>query len=89
MLICEAQSRIKWRRSCMTAIRKRPDKMETASELEEISSSAISEWLETATVAAGNKRKDKKQEALEKRSRHRKSRQDTTLCKEHYLYKTK
>ena len=34
----------------MTAIRKRLDKMETELELKEISSSAISEWLETATV---------------------------------------
>ena len=34
----------------MTAIRKRLDKMETELELKEISSSAISEWFETATV---------------------------------------
>lgn len=50
MLICEAQSRIKWRRLCMTAIRKRLDKMGTESELKEISSSAIAKWLETATA---------------------------------------
>ena len=50
MLNCEAQSRIKWRRSCMTAIRKRLEKMETESELKEVFSSAIAEWLETATV---------------------------------------
>ena len=50
MSICEAQSRIKWRRPCMITIRKRLDKMETGLELKEISSSAISEWLETATV---------------------------------------
>ena len=49
-LICEAQSRIKWRRSCMTAIRKRLDKMETESELKEIFSSTISKWSETAAV---------------------------------------
>ena len=34
------------------------------------------------TGAAGNKRKDKKQEALEKRSRHRKTQQDTVQYKE-------
>ena len=40
------------------------------------------------TGAAGNKRKDKKQEVLEKRSRHRKTQQYTILYKE-YSYKTK
>jgi hypothetical protein len=50
MSICEAQSRIKWRRPCMIAIRKRLDKMETESELKEIFSSTISKWLETAAV---------------------------------------
>jgi hypothetical protein len=50
MLLCEAQSRIKWRRSCMTAIRKQLDKIETESELKEMFCSALAEWLETATV---------------------------------------
>ena len=47
MMVCEAQSRIKWRRSCMTAIRKQLNKMETESELKEMLSTAIAEWLET------------------------------------------
>jgi hypothetical protein len=43
---------------------------------------------ERRTGATGNTRKDKKQEALEKRSRHRQTQQDTILFKKH-LYKTK
>ncbi|OEU15138.1 hypothetical protein FRACYDRAFT_239817 [Fragilariopsis cylindrus CCMP1102] len=50
MMLCEAQSRIKWRRSCMSAIRKQMDKMETEPELKELISTAIAEWLETGQV---------------------------------------
>ena len=38
----------------MTAIRNRVDKMETESELKEMLSTAIAEWLETATVDRAN-----------------------------------
>jgi hypothetical protein len=50
MLICEAQSRIKWRRSSMTALRNRLEYMETENELKETLSTVIAEWLETADV---------------------------------------
>ena len=50
MMICEAQSQIKWRRSCMSAIRKQMDKMGTESELKVMISTAIAECLETGQV---------------------------------------